>query len=194
MSAPVHILAFAGSLRAKSHNRGLLAAAQELAPPEMSIEEFDLSPIPLYNHDIFQAGMPEPVQIFAERIIAADALLIATPEYNYSISGVLKNAIDWVSRPGPNREPAPIYGKTAAVMGAGGRFGTVRAQAHLRYILLYLDIKVLGKPELMVARSWEHFDADGRLTDETTRQQLGEFLYALHGWALLWRGVRATQG
>lgn len=194
MSAPVHILAFAGSLRAKSHNRGLLAAAQELAPPEMSIEEFDLSPIPLYNHDIFQAGMPEPVQIFAERIIAADALLVATPEYNYSISGVLKNAIDWVSRPGPNREPAPIYGKTAAVMGAGGRFGTVRAQAHLRYILLYLDIKVLGKPELMVARSWEHFDADGRLTDETTRQQLGEFLYALHGWALLWRGVRATQG
>ena len=89
MSAPVHVLAFAGSLRAKSHNRGLIAAAQELAPPDLIIEEFDLSQIPLYNHDSFQTGMPEPVQAFAERIIAADALLIATPEYNYSVSGVL---------------------------------------------------------------------------------------------------------
>lgn len=194
MTAPVRVLAFAGSLRAKSHNRGLIAAAQELAPPDLIIEEFDLSPIPLYNHDIFQAGMPEPVHYFAERILAADALLIATPEYNYSVSGVLKNAIDWVSRPGPNREPAPIYGKAAAIMGAGGRFGTVRAQAHLRYILLYLDIKLLNKPELMVARSWEQFDAEGRLTDEATRQQLDELLHALHGWALLWRGVRASQG
>jgi chromate reductase, NAD(P)H dehydrogenase (quinone) len=190
VTAPIHVLAFAGSLRAKSHNRGLITAAQELTPTGMTIEEFDLAPIPLYNHDIMQAGLPDPVQAFAQRITAADALLIATPEYNYSVPGVLKNAIDWVSRPGPNRQPAPLSGKPAAIMGAGGRFGTVRAQAHLRYILLAIDVKVLNKPELMVVRSWEQFDDDGRLADENARQQLSDLLHALHDWAAMWRSVR----
>ncbi len=128
MSRPVRVLGFAGSLRKGSYNRALLRAAGQLAPEEMSLEVFDLSPIPLYNADIEAAGVPEPVHEFKERIAAADALLIVTPEYLYSVPGVLKNALDWASR---LPKDSPLNRKPVAITGAGGLFGTVRAQGHL---------------------------------------------------------------
>ncbi|HXF62772.1 MAG TPA: NAD(P)H-dependent oxidoreductase [Caldilineaceae bacterium] len=182
MGETIHVLAFAGSLRSRSHNRGLIRTAAELAPPYVEIETFDLTPIPLYNADL--TPTPEAVVEFRQKIKAADALLIATPEYNYSVSGVLKNAIDWASRAISRDEPAALQGKPAAILGAGGRFGTVRAQAHLRYILLHNDVKVVNKPEVMVVRSWEHFDQEGNLTDETTRQQVAELVEALYQWVI----------
>lgn len=178
----VHVLGFAGSLREKSHNRGLLGAAGELLPEGMTLEVFDLAAIPLYNADLEAQGTPGAVHHFQRQIAAADALLIATPEYNYSIPGVLKNALDWASRRISEREPTPLAGKPAAVIGAGGRYGTVRAQMHLRYILLSNDMQVMGKPELMVVRAWEHFDEHGRLANEETRQQLRGVLQALLSW------------
>lgn len=189
MTDTLNVLAFAGSLRAHSYNRGLIQAAVELAPPSMSIEVIDLLPIPLYNADVEAAATPPAVQEFKRKIKAADALLIATPEYNYSIPGVLKNTIDWASRGIGRDEPSALIGKPAAIMGAGGRFGTVRAQAHLRYILLHTDVKLLNKPELMIIRAWEHFDQDGRLTDVDTRRQVGDLLVALEKWTRLLRGA-----
>lgn len=186
MAESIRVLAFAGSLRRRSHNRALLRTAVELAPAQMEIEVFDLSPIPLYNADLEPDGVPSVVE-FRRRIQAADALLLATPEYNYSVSGVLKNALDWASRPISREEGAALQGKPAAIMGAGGRFGTVRAQMHLRYILLHNDVKVLNKPEIMIVRAWEHFDQDGNLTDEETRRQVANLLEALYTWTLLLR-------
>lgn len=184
----LNVLAFAGSLRANSYNRGLIQAAVELAPPTMSVEVFDLSPIPLFNADLEAASMPPAVQEFKLKIKAADALLIATPEYNYSIPGVLKNALDWASRGMARGEPAPLHGKPTAILGAGGRFGTVRAQAHLRYILMHDDMKLVNKPEVMIMRAWEHFDQDGKLTDPETRKQVSDLLIALEKWTRLLRG------
>lgn len=189
MTDTLNVLAFAGSLRANSYNRGLVQAALELAPPSLSIEIFDLMPIPLYNADVEAAGTPPAVQEFKRKIKAADALLIATPEYNYSVPGVLKNAIDWASRASSRDEPPALIGKPAAIMGAGGRFGTVRAQAHLRYILVHSDVKLLNKPELMIVRAWEHFDQDGALTDLETRRQVSDLLVALEKWTRLLRGA-----
>jgi chromate reductase len=184
MSEYVHVLGISGSLRKKSYNTALLRAAAELAPPGMTVEIFDLGPIPLFNADL-EADLPTTVQHFKRQIAAADALLIAAPEYNYSITGVLKNAIDWASRP---RDKSPLNGKPLAIMGAGGRFGTVRAQAHLRYIVSHNGMLALPKPELMIERAWEHFDAEGNLTTEAARAQLRDLLSAL----LLWtRRLRA---
>lgn len=121
----INVVAFAGSLRQESYNRALLRAAQESAPESMSIDTFDLSPIPLYNYDVEQQGDPEPVQEFKHAIRKADALLIATPEYQHGIPGVLKNALDWASRP---PKQSPLQGKPAAIMGATpGMTGTARA-------------------------------------------------------------------
>jgi chromate reductase len=180
----ISVLAIAGSLRARSYNKYLVHAAAELAPQAMSIDLFDLAPIPLYNADIDPDGAPPAVADFRRRIRAADALLIATPEYNYSVSGVLKNALDWASRAISRGEPPALQGKPAAIMGAGGRFGTVRAQAHLRYILLHNDVKLVNKPEVFVPRAWEMFDGDGRLTDEATRAQVAELMHALYAWTV----------
>jgi chromate reductase len=175
MPSTLHVLGIAGSLRARSHNKALLHAAAELAPAGMLIEIFDLGEIPLYNADIEAAGLPVSVELFRGRIAAADALLIATPEYNYSISGVLKNALDWASRP-PN---SPLTGKPAAILGAGGRLGTARAQYHLRQILLHNEVTAVIKPEVFIIRAGEHFDADGRLINDESRQQLQALLAAL---------------
>ena len=186
MSETITVAAFAGSLRRKSHNRGLLRVAAEVAPPEMKINIIDLAPIPLYNGelDLPWPNKPQPVMDFINQLIEADALLIATPEYNYSVTGVLKNALDWASRqPGPERPPA-IQGKAAAIMGAGGRFGTVRAQSHLRYILLHNDVKLLNKPEVMVVRSGESADGEGNITDQTVRSQVEELVNALYKWTI----------
>ncbi|MFQ5855141.1 MAG: NADPH-dependent FMN reductase [Anaerolineae bacterium] len=179
MTDPVHVLGFAGSLRKGSYNRATLHTALQLLPDGMTLEIFDLSPIPLFNADVEALGDPEPVRQFKERIAEADALLIATPEYNYSIPGVLKNAIDWASRPVTS---SPLNGKPVAIMGAGGIFGTVRAQQHLRLIAVHNDMRVLNKPQVHIIRPWEKFDADGRLTDETIRERIRDLLEALGTW------------
>jgi chromate reductase len=181
-------LGFAGSLRQGSYNRAALRAAVELAPDGMAIEEFDLGAIPLYNADVETAGVPEPVQQFKDRIAVADALLIVTPEYLYSVPGVLKNALDWASRPA---KTTPLRRKPIALMGAGGPFGTVRAQYHLRQILLHSDSLVLGQPEVYIPRAREKFDADGRLVDEPSRQAIRALLEGLMQWVRLLRGQAA---
>jgi chromate reductase len=176
----VHVLGFAGSLREKSYNRAALRAAEELAPAGMEIETFDLAPIPLYNEDVRERGYPAAVAEFRSRIAAADALLIVTPEYNYSIPGVLKNAIDWASRP---PEP-PLDDKPIAVMGASlGPSGTARAQYHLRQICVFTNMHPFNKPEVMIARAHEKFDDQGRLRDAETRRFINDLLLALMAWA-----------
>ncbi len=176
---PVSVLAFSGSLRKASYNSGLIRAATTVLPEGMTLEVFDLSDIPLYNGDVETAGTPESVRVFKDRIAAADALLISTPEYNNSIPGVLKNALDWASR--PNKE-SPFIGKPAAIMGAGGVMGTIRAQMALRQVAASLNLALLNKPEVMVARAWEKFDSEGNLHDEPTFQQIAELLKALGTW------------
>jgi chromate reductase len=178
VTPPLDILAISGSLRRASVNTGLLRAAAELAPEDVTITLYDLSRLPFYNADL-DADLPDSVRELRERILAADALLIATPEYNYSFPGILKNAIDWASRPRGN---ASLNNKPAAVTGAGGRFGTVRAQLQLRQVLLETQTFVMGKPELMIPQAWEKFDGNGNLTDDTTRQQVAEFIAALSAW------------
>lgn len=175
----INVLGFAGSLRQGSYNKAALRAAVELAPAGMTIETFDLAPIPLYNEDVKQQGFPPPVQEFRDKIRAADALLIVTPEYNYSIPGILKNAIDWASRP-PDQ---PFDDKPIAIMGASpGRLGTARAQYHLRQCFIFLNGLVLTKPEVMIAGAPQMFDDQLRLTDEATREFIGKLLVSLADW------------
>ena len=175
------ILGIAGSLRRASYNRGLVRAAQQVAPDGVAIEAFDLLPIPLYNADVEAEGDPAPVQELKERIRAADALLIASPEYNYSIPGVLKNAIDWASRP---PQDSPLRHKPIGLMGASpGGFGTVRSQLALRQVFLFMKAYVLLEPEVHVSAARDKFDADGNLTDDRTREHIGSLVAALVEWA-----------
>ena len=184
MSNPITVAAFSGSLRRNSHNTGLLRAAAELMPDLVAVHILEIRDLPFFNTELEGDNTPASVKVFRQGIAAADALLIACPEYNYSITGALKNAIDWASRtPAPGISPV-IQGKPAAIMGAGGRFGTVRAQSHLRYILLHSDVKVLNKPELMIPRSGDHFDSDGNLTSSDVHEQLAALLRSLHAWTL----------
>jgi chromate reductase len=179
-NAPFRILGIPGSLRRLSWNRGLLVAAQEVAPPGIAIDVTDLLPIPLYNADVEVAtGFPPSVVAFRREIVEADALLIAVPEYNYSLPGVLKNAIDWASRP-----PGQVLQyKPVALMGAGGKGGTVRSQLMLRQVFVTTETYVLPKPELYVRNAAASFDADGRLIDVEVRDQLPPLLAALVKWA-----------
>lgn len=177
----MRVLGIAGSLRKASFNRALLRAAQELAPREMEITIFDLAPIPPYDEDVEKQGDPGPVAALKEAIRAADALLFVSPEYNYGIPGVLKNAIDWASRP-PGK--SPLNGKPAAIMGASqGTGGTIRMQLALRQAFLFTETHALLKPEVLVSRAQDKFDPDGRLTDEKTREFVGQLLAALVPWA-----------
>ncbi len=147
-------------------------------PPGKTLEIFDLVPLPMFNPD-YEKPFPEAVLHFRTRLAQADAVLIATPEYNSSISAALKNAIDWASR-SPN---APLNSKPVAIMGAStGNFGTLRAQLHLRQILTHVGALTLGKPEVLVARAGQVFDADGRLVDEATRGFLRDLLVGLADW------------
>jgi len=176
----VTILGFAGSLRKSSYNKALLSAAQELVPDGATLEVFDLEGIPPFNQDQ-ENTPPERVKEFKARIRAADAILIATPEYNYSIPGVLKNAIDWASRPhGDNA----LEGKPVALMGASvGMLGTARAQYHLRQTFVWLNMHPLNKPEVMVPSVADKVDKTGKLTDSKTRDKIRELLDALIPWA-----------
>jgi len=188
----LRILGVAGSLRRGSYNRALLRAAQELLPEGMTLELFDLRDIPPYDMDVEQQGLPTPVVAWKEAIRRADALLIATPEHNWSVPGVLKNAIDWASRPpGDN----VFQGKPVAIMGAStGLYGTVRAQLHLRQVLASVDAYVLNRPQVLVARAQDKFDAEGRLIDEPTRALVWNLLTALRDWTLRLRKPSPRDG
>jgi chromate reductase, NAD(P)H dehydrogenase (quinone) len=179
----IRALGIAGSLREGSYNRALLRAARDLAPDGLEICIFEgLADIPLYNEDVRAQGDPEPVTALKEAIRQADALVIAAPEYNYSIPGVLKNAIDWASRP---PDTSPLNGKPVAIMGATtGSWGTVRSQMHLRQVCVYTNMLPMNKPQVLVARARNKFDAQGHLVDETTRRFVRQQMEALVEWAL----------
>ena len=175
----VKVLGISGSLRKGSYNTAALRAATELLPDGMTLDFADISQLPLYNEDVRQAGFPPPAQKLREQIRAADALLFAMPEYNYSISGVLKNAIDWASRP-PDQ---PFDGKPIGIMGATpSLWGTTRAQYHLRQMCVYLNMFPVNKPEVLIAQAQSKFDAELRLTDKTTRDMIAQLLVALRDW------------
>eukprot|EP01089_Gocevia_fonbrunei_P014704 TRINITY_DN408_c0_g1_i1.p1 TRINITY_DN408_c0_g1~~TRINITY_DN408_c0_g1_i1.p1 ORF type:complete len:195 (-),score=53.05 TRINITY_DN408_c0_g1_i1:28-612(-) len=187
MASKIHILLITGSLRKASTNTGLIRAAAKYIDSNLSetvsYEFSDLSQIPLYNEDVQNAGpWPAPVQTLRDQVKKADALLFSVPEYNYSVSGVLKNAIDWVSRTVTN-DPSPFTEKPAAIMGAGGRFGTARAQYHFRQIAVFLSLQVLLKPEVQVARYTPGtFDENGDLQDEAIRKSVGDLVDGLVAW------------
>ena len=177
---PLTFLGIAGSLRRGSYNRGLIRAAIELAPAGARVVPYDLIDLPLYNGDLEAEGDPEPVAAFKKAIAAADALLIASPEYNHCIPGVLKNAIDWASRPA---RASVLTGKPVAIMGAStGRGGTARAQAHLRDGLAYTNGLVLPLPEVLVPLAAEKFDDESVLVDPVTREEVGDLLVSLAAW------------
>ncbi len=179
MTGNVRVCAFCGSLRKASFNRMALRAAEELAPEGMSFEACDIGEIPLYNEDVRQQGFPPSVERAREMVRAASAVLFVTPEYNYSFSGALKNAIDWISRP-PDH---PFAGKPAAIMGASPSMqGTSRAQYQLRQVCIYLNMFPVNQPEVMIAAADKKFDAGGRLTDEGTRKIKARLMQALADW------------
>jgi chromate reductase len=181
----IKILAFAGSLRKGSYNKALVRAAVELAPENVAMEVFDLEGIPPYNQDL-ENTPPERVTEFKEKIRSADALLIATPEYNYSVSGVLKNAIDWASRP---KVGNPLEGKPVAIMSASiGRLGGARAQYHLRQSFIFLNMHPVNQPEVMLPSAADNIDANGRLTNEQTRELIRQLLEALVAWTTRLKG------
>jgi chromate reductase len=179
MEKKIRILGFAGSLRKDSYNRSLLRAALEAAPKDAELEIFDLEGIPPFNQDL-ESQPPQKVKEFKAKIRAADAILVATPEYNYSIPGVLKNAIDSASRPyGDNA----FEGKPVAMMGASiGMLGTARAQYHLRQSFVFLNMYPLNRPEVMVPFAQEKIDKDGKLTDQKTKEKIKELVEALVTW------------
>ncbi len=179
MDKKIRILGFAGSLRKQSFNRALLSAAYEIVPDNATLEIFDLEGIPPFNQDL-ENDPPEKVKDFKAKIRAADAILIVTPEYNYSIPGVLKNAIDWASRPyGDNA----FEGKPVAVMGASiGMLGTARAQYDLRRSFVFLNMHPMNQPEVMVPFAQDKIDGNGRVKDEKTRQKIRELLESLVTW------------
>lgn len=180
--AGVRVLGFAGSLRKDSFNRRLLDVAADLAPEGMTVEKFELDDIPLFNQDVEAQGDPEPVTAFKERLADADALLIVTPEYQQGIPGVLKNALDWGSRP-PGK--SPMQGKTAAIMGASpGMTATARAQSQLRTVLIYNDVQTVLRPEVLIGRAHEKIDEQGRLTDDKAVELVRELLEKLRDLTL----------
>lgn len=176
MSGDILVLGFAGSLRRGSYNRALLRNASELMPPGARLEIFDLEGIPAFNQDL-EADMPKKVIEFKRRIRSADGILIATPEHNFTIPGVLKNAIDWASRPHGDNS---FHGKPVALMSAStGMLGGARAQYHLRQAFFYLDMRQIIKPEVFVAFARQKFDESGRLLDQQVRDLIGQLLRSL---------------
>ncbi|MCW1427557.1 NADPH-dependent FMN reductase [Novosphingobium sp. JCM 18896] len=179
-ASPLKVLTFAGSLRRESYNRSLIRAAVELAPADMEVELFDLAAVPLYDGDVEEAGDPEGVVRFKQAIAAADGVIMATPEYNHGVPGVMKNAIDWASRP---PRDAVLAHKPVAIFGASpGITGTARGQSQLRQAFEFTESYCMPQPEVLVFRAHEKFDAEGRLTDERTRQGVARFMAAFADW------------
>jgi len=173
------VVALSGSLRAKSYNHAALQAAASLAPDDLSIQIVDYSGVPLYNQDLQAQGFPPSVQSLGAAIAQADGLLIASPEYNFSVSGVLKNAIDWLSR----MNPQPFKGKPTAILSATmGPLGGARSQYDLRKIIGGLEANVLTKPEVFIGACHTRFNEQGELTDEATRKIIAEQMVALRNW------------
>jgi chromate reductase len=188
-SGTLDVLGISGSLRKGSYNTAALRAAQELAPAGMSIEIGSIAGIPIYDADVQAEGFPTPVAELAERMRKADAVLIASPEYNYSIPGGLKNAIDWLSR----LPEQPFAGKPVDMIGASmSLLGAARAQYHLRQSFVFLDALPMNKPEVFITLAQTKFDAEGRLTDEPTRKFLAANLEALARWIRLVKAGQAA--
>ncbi|MGH9407187.1 MAG: NADPH-dependent FMN reductase [Terriglobia bacterium] len=190
MNEPLKILGIAGSLRKESFNRAALRAAQELAPESATIEIFELDGIPGFNQDEDRNPPAQVVELKA-KVRASDAILFVTPEYNYSVPGVLKNAIDWASRPYGD---SAWDGKPVAVMGASvGATGTARAQYHLRQSFVFLNMHPINQPEVMIGNAQDKFDSSGKLTDENTRKMIRKLLEGLVNWCYhLERGRQAA--
>jgi chromate reductase, NAD(P)H dehydrogenase (quinone) len=179
MSKPIRILGIAGSLRRESYNRAALRAATALVPDGAILEIFELDGIPVFSEDEEQKPPLKVVEL-KRRIREAHAVLFVTPEYNYSVPGVLKNAIDWASRPYGD---SAWSGKPAAIMGASpGAMGTARAQYHLRQIFVFLNMFPVNAPEIMIANAAARFDREGNLTDETTKDLIRQLLQNLVEW------------
>ncbi len=171
-----NVVALSGSLRKDSTNTMALRAAQRLAPEGMTISIASIADVPMYNDDVRAAGEPAVVVALKAQIRAADAILIATPEYNFSVPGVLKNTLDWLSRP---PEP-PFDGKPVAIFGASpGQVGTARAQYHLRQVLVFMNTFTVNKPEVFINFAASKFNAAGELTDEPTGRFIGDLLVSL---------------
>ena len=179
----LYFLGISGSLRKGSYNTMLLKAALGVVPEGITTETADISDLPLYNEDLLISNYPASALRLKEQIRKADALVIATPEYNYSVPGVLKNAIDWVSRP---PKDSPFFNKPLAILGAStGFLGTARSQYHLRQICVGLNIQVLNRPEIMVGAAASKFDADGNFTDEAGKELVKKQMAALADWTIL---------
>jgi chromate reductase, NAD(P)H dehydrogenase (quinone) len=176
---PIRVLAIAGSLRRGSLNKALVRAAVQVAPPGVVIEEFEgLEVIPPFNQDL-EGELPEKVRELKARVVAADALLISTPEYNFSVPGVLKNAIDWASRPQGDNS---FDDKPVAIMSAGGTMGAGRAQLHLRQMFVYLNMHPVNRPQVAVANARTRADPSGEFTDPAIRDSIRQLLLALEAW------------
>jgi chromate reductase, NAD(P)H dehydrogenase (quinone) len=190
MSDAVTVLGMSGSLRKGSFNTAALRAAGELLPDGMTLATADIRDLPHYDDDVRMKGYPPVVQNFRARIKAADAILFVTPEYNYSVSGVLKNAIDWASRP-PDQ---PFNWKPCAMMSASGSLlGGVRAQYHLRHMCVSLNCFPLNTPQVYITEAPKKFDAEGRLTDPATRDLIKQLMAELKTFTLRWkRGAGAN--
>jgi chromate reductase len=179
-AGPYRVVGIAGSLRRGSFNRALLRTAQELAPELLKIEIREIGDLPLYNQDVEEDAVPQAVDSLRQAVREADGLLIATPEYNHGVPGVLKNAVDWLSR--PPRDSA-LNGKPAALMGASpGMTGTARSQSQLRQSFVFTNTYAMLQPEVLVSRAHEKFDANGRLTDEPSRRFVKQFLEQFVVW------------
>ena len=171
----MNIIAIAGSLRHNSFNVMALRAAQRLAPAGMSIQEAQIGDVPFYNDDIHRAGDPASVIRLRTQLKTADAVLLVSPEYNFSIPGVLKNALDWMSRP-----PNALDGMPVAIMGASiGPLGTARAQYHLRQVLQCLNAYTVSRPEVFIPSAQTKFDAQGELADDIVAAAIVKLLIAL---------------
>lgn len=180
MTSKLNIIAISGSLRAASYNTSLLRAVADLAPDTMAIDVVTLKGIPVYDGDDEDAnGVPQIVVDLANKLRASDGIIIATPEYNFSIPGGLKNATDWLSRV----KNQPFQNKPVGVMGAAmGPVGTARSQYHLRQNLVGLMAATMTKPEIFVGTAQNKFDADGKLVDEETTKFLNDWLKAFETW------------
>ena len=178
----IRVLGLAGSLRQGSYNRALLRAAQGMVPSGMMLDAFDLIDVPLYNGDVEAAGDPAAVAAMKDAMRAADAVLFVTPEYNHGVPGVMKNAVDWASRP---PRSAALGGKPVGIIGASpGATGSARGQSQLRQAFEFTNSFCMPQPEVLVFRAHEKFDADGRLTDEATAKFLRAYLEALMAWVV----------
>lgn len=182
----IEVAAIVGSLRRQSYNRALLRTAMLIQPERMHIYEVDIDQLPFFSEDLEREGDPPPVVELKRALARADAVLILTPEYTYSIPGVLKNALDWASRPAGR---SVLRGKPVAIMGASiGRSGTMRAQLHLRQICVQIGMVALPEPEIYVTFAKDKFNALGELSDQTSLDQMRQLLDNLIDWSTMLEG------